>query len=348
MKIALVSRRFDKNSGSAEWIYSYWLKENLIREGFEVYEIEQKNASVSSSRIKKMCYDFFVLPTRLLYCRLFEGIKTFHFLSENQATYAWLIKLFKGKTITQFYDIVRIKNKKFGLDKLYFSVVYRLASLSEKIICISSSTSKDVHTYLNIKNDKIEIIYPIYRSFKPKRPKENKKFVIGYLGALDKRKRVDLLIELAEKIEKAKISDLAIEIWGRGNLYEELKEKSKNFGNIVSLRGFASEKELEKTYNSFDFFVFPSKYEGFGLPVIEAMMCGKPSFILDDGYFPKEVKDGCIVCRNTNEIFKKITELMKNRKAYGKFSEKSLQYSKKFTPQNNFKKLINIYKKLLK
>ena len=338
-KIALVSRRFDKNCGSAEWIYADWLLKQLRSRNFEVFPIEQKTATITSSSMAKMGYDFFVLPFRLMRCRIFKNAKVFHFLGENQAINSWIVKALGAKSLAECYDIMRVKNRKFSMDKMYFLCVYRMLRFNNKIIAISSSTKNDLNKTIGIEKDKISTIYPIYREIKPIKTAKKGRFTIGYLGALGGRKRTELFLKLAEKING---KNMVINIWGGGK-NEALANGSKKFKEEINLKGFAPENEIEKIYNSFDVFVFPSAYEGFGLPIIEAMMAGKPCFILKDADIPDEVRNGCIVCKNMNEVADKIDSLDKNKKAYSFASEKAFIYSKKFSAKENLDKLIKLY-----
>lgn len=345
MKICLVSRKFDKNRGSAEWIYAHFLKEELAKRGFEVYTIEQKNVDIKSSRYKKMFYDFFILPVKLLLTRL-KGVKTYFFISENQAIYVLFLNISGAKTFTYFHDLMRIKSQTCSLDKRYFSFVYRQAVKSTKIICNSSFTKEDIIRTLNVDPKKIEVIPPIYRKLNHFKKRKHNHYTIGYLGALNERKRPCFLIKLAEEIKRRKANNIVIEVWGKGEEFKNMRKeiKKKDLSNIY-LKGFAPEEEIEKSYNSFDFFVFPSKYEGFGLPILEAAMCGVPSFILKDSIIPQEIKELTQVCKNEKEIIDKILFLIENRKEYEALSKKTVTLSKKFNKNVCLNKVIRILKK---
>jgi glycosyltransferase involved in cell wall biosynthesis len=236
---------------------------------------------------------------------------------------------------------MRIKNREFCLDKLYFTAVYKMLDFANKTIAISSSTKKDIIKLACIDSKKIEIIPPIYRDFKPGKT-VTKKTIIGYLGAMGGRKRVYEFLKIAEIIKKKKIKNTEIHIYSGRGRDEKLLDDSKKYKDIIKLKGAAPEEKIEEIYNSFDFFVFPSQYEGLGLPIIEALMCGKPCFILKDAYFPKEVSEGCIKCKDSGEIVEDIIKIRK--KGYEKESKKALDYSKKFDSEINLDKLIALYK----
>lgn len=346
MKICLISRKFNKESGSAEWIYADRLSEELPKKGFKIYKIEQKTDE--KSKIKKVFHDFLYTPLNIIYLRFFEDIKLFQFMNENQAIFSFLARITRAKTITYFHDFMRITGKKMSLDKIYFLFAYKMASLSSIIICNSSLTKKDFLRFYNKSDKQIRIIPAIHhKNLFPSKKNKKKLKVVGYLGALTNRKRVLKLADLAIEIKKSKLN-LKIEIWGRGYLDKEIIKISKkeNLHKIIKLKGMAPYEKMNKIYNSFDFFVFPTEEEGLGLPIIEAMMCGLPVFVLEDSKIPTEVKKECIICKNPRKIMEKIAEFEKNKKKYKSKSLSVFEYSKRFNFNANLNNLIKLYKEL--
>jgi len=348
MKICLVSRVFNKNSGSAEWIYADRLKEELSKKKFGVYTIEQKGASTFSSGFKKIVHDFIRIPYKIVYYRIVNQVKLFQFINENQAIYSFLARTIGAKTSTYFHDLMRIREKKLSLYYLYFLFVYKMASLSNIIICNSSLTKKDFIKKYKKDENKVKIIPCVhYNNLYPLKKSKKSLGKIGYLGGLIERKRPLKLINMALEIKKRK-SDLKIDIWGKGYLKESIKKliKKEKLNGIVQLNGFAPYEETNKIYNSFDFFVFPTEEEGLGLPIIEAMMCGVPIFILKDAILPQEIREKCIVCKDEKEILKKMERIRKSKKRYDSESKKTFENSKKFDFETNLNKLIQVYMEL--
>ncbi len=329
-KICLVARVFDKYSGRAEWIYADYFFEYLKKQNVDVKKIEQKRIY---GRTSKIFYDFFVLPLKLVFFRI-KGYRIFFFISENQAIWAFLANFLNSKTITFFHDLLWIKTKKKDFNFFYFWLAYWLALKSKKVIFNSSHTKEDVFKNFKIKKRNI-IITPIYRELNEKENLLKKeKNIIGYIGSFDERKRVHFLVELAKEIKRKKIRNLEIHIWGKGKI-----NIPKSIKDVLFYKGFAPEKNIEEVYNSFDFFVFPSKYEGCGLPIIEAGMCGKPSFILRDAEFPTEIKKRCFICNGKEEVIKKIMVLVENKNKFLKISKRVKEYYKKnFKMEKNFRK----------
>jgi len=347
-KICLVSRRFDEDSGRCEWVYAERLKEEMERRNFNVFKIEQENAEINTSPFKKIFHDYFIVLFELLNKRFSEKIRIFHFLNENQAVYSWLIRLTGAKTITTFHDFINL-NSKDKKRRIYFKFIYKLASLSDIVIFNSMKTKEEFWKLYGL--DKKNYLIPVinYSVF----PIENKNKTIrkiGFLGVREPRKNVLEFVKLA-KLIKNKKSRFKIDLWGaRGSLEEELIKqiKEKELGEIIEIKGIAPGKKINEIFNSFDFLFSPTKEEGLGVALIEPMFCGVPVFILENSKIPEEVKKCCIICKNTEEVFDRISKI--SRKDYEILVNKSLSNSEKFiqfNAKNNFEKLAKLYNELI-
>jgi len=335
-KICLISRKFDANSGSGEWVYAAKLKDELKKRGYFINIIEQKKSGSKEKRYTKFFHDWIKIPFLCIYYYIFKKIKTFHFLSENQGLVIPILNMLGANTIVTFYDLMRIWGGKETSDKRYFKFIYYMASKAKKIHCISSETKRDLLNFFNT-NSKIKIIPVNCREFYPL-TKNKIKNIIGYIGALTIRKRPEKFLEIAKEISNQKLNYNII-LWGKGEEKMKLEKKYP----FLKLKGFALEKDLNKIYNSFDFFVFPTSYEGLGLPIIEASMCGVPSFIYADAKIPDEIKDLCIICKDSKELIKKIDNLKKNKLKYFNLKKGLIKKSKNFSFKQNIKELVSFY-----
>ena len=108
------------------------------------------------------------------------------------------------------------------------------------------------------------------------------------------------------------------------------------------------EEEIVKLYNSFDFYLFPSLHEGFGLPILEAQRCGVPVLIKRDSVIPQEVRQAAIECDSADEMAEKILYLLNNKDDYRKISIKGQHYASKFTWQKFIKQNLSIYESLVR
>ena len=138
MKICLICRKFDEDSGSAIWIYAEKLSKELKERGIEVYEIEQKNFGGENNRYCKLFHDWIRIPLKCLELYLFRGVKKFHFLSENQAMVVPLLNFLGAETIASFNDLMRTMGRK---DR-YFNLIYFLASKAKTLRSRVNSLSR--------------------------------------------------------------------------------------------------------------------------------------------------------------------------------------------------------------
>ncbi len=128
--------------------------------------------------------------------------------------------------------------------------------------------------------------------------KPDNTFRIGYLGQLDRRKRVGLLVEAFHH------SEIEGELVIAGTGPEEVRLKAIADGDDrIKFLGGIPDDDLPGFYNSLDMFVFPTFIEGYSLPTVEAMACKKPVFVLSDSIIPKEVKDRCFTISDLTSLF---------------------------------------------
>ena len=258
------------------------------------------------------------------------------------------------KSIVTFHDLIPLKmnidvaTKFKGVQrKLYASFSWKLASKCDIITANSSQTAKEVKTFFG---RDAKVINPgIDGKFKPLKIKKEK-ITLGFFANFSYRKRVDIAIEVF-KILKQKIDCKLILAGGKlTTLYQkhfDIKKLTRGLKDVEIIE-HVEEKDIVKLYNSFDFFLFPSMYEGFGFPILEAQACGVPVFILKNAEIPKETKKFAIKCKNSKDMAEKILYLIENKKEYKRISKKGRAYSSKFTWEKFAKEYLKIYENLAK
>jgi len=257
--------------------------------------------------------------------------------------------LLKKNLVTTIHDIMPlfISERKY-IFNVFFKLSVRLSLLkSKKIIAVSENTKKDILKYFKIDSKKIEVIYEgVSKEFFPIKKAKNKEFVIGYIGGLGKRKNVEFILKLAKQVPKIKFK-----IGGKGPDKERLESISKKLKlKNVNFVGFVPNEQMNNFYNSLDVFLFPSFYEGFGLPVVEAMACGIPCLISDRGSLPEIVKNAGIILdiSDLEKSTEKMKKLIKNKKLRDKMGKEEIKRAKEFTWEKCAKKTMEVYKKVLK
>lgn len=174
-----------------------------------------------------------------------------------------------------------------------------------RIITDSKSTRKDVVTRFPVASDKIRVIHlGVSDSFSKRQKSEVKAFrkkyrldfpFILYLGTLEPRKNIVTLISAYASL-KNKISHKLVIGGAKGWKFSHIFKKVQESGleqDIIFL-GFVPDKDLALLYSSADLFVFPSLYEGFGLPPLEAMKCGCPVVVSNSSSLPEVVGDAAL------------------------------------------------------
>ena len=198
---------------------------------------------------------------------------------------------------------------------------------ADSVTTISYKVKKDLAKFYD---KTIQVIYNPIKDvyFDEKIKKNNTFFYVGRAG--DPIKRFDLVRESLSKIKE-----------GEKNLRVCGTEDPK-FGNYL---GVIKDQELNKIYNSSKYVLLPSKAEGLGLPMIEAMICGSIPITCSDNLTAKEFSPVDFICEpNAQSIVNKVEELEKN---YNKKQEISLKFGNKyklqFDKKSIAKNIINIF-----
>ena len=163
-----------------------------------------------------------------------------------------------------------------------------------------------------------------------------------YVGNLKPHKNLERLLEAFSKIESKRGLKLIL-VGKEFQSYSELREKIKklNIEENVILTGKVEQDELVHLYNFADVFIFPSLYEGFGLPILEAMACGTKVVCSNSSSLP-EVGGKYVVYfdpEDVNDMREKIDDSINNNKIHSKKTE---DWLKKFDWKKTSKKTKNI------
>lgn len=163
---------------------------------------------------------------------------------------------------------------------------------------------------------------------------KNKKIIS--VGRLDEQKGYDILIKVWQKIHN-KIPEWQIEIYGDGDKKVELQNKIKEYKLEKSFILMGKAKNIQSKYLDSSIYVMSSRYEGFGMVLIEAMVCGLPIVSFDCPCGPKDIirdRENGYICRfnDLDEMAERILDLANSfdkRKKMGEISRKlSLNYDK--------------------
>ncbi|MEN2984407.1 MAG: glycosyltransferase family 1 protein, partial [Dictyoglomaceae bacterium] len=239
--------------------------------------------------------------------------------------------------------------------------------LSDKVITVSNFSKQEIIKYTGVKREKITVIYNgvdtnIFKTYDKKDLKSiifrynlPEKFIL-YVGNVKPHKNLKNTL-LAFKIVKEEIEDLFLVIVGKKDGFlkrdvEILKllSKDKELNNKVIFTDYVEKFDISKIYNLASIFIFPSLYEGFGLPPLEAMACGCP-VVASDIPVIKEICDDAVYYvnpYNPMEIAKGIISVFQDRNLRERLIEKGLRRVKKFTWEESAKKHLEVILEIMK
>lgn len=232
-------------------------------------------------------------------------------------------------------------------------------NLADEIICISINTKNELLNYYNVDEKKISIIYlgsdhllnVKNRSTLPIKKKENelKKPFLLYVGSRNKYKNFNFFLTGIANSDKIK-KDFNIILFGGGNLTknEKLKISKLKLQNIfTTIEG--DDHLLTSFYRNAELFIFPSIYEGFGLPMLEAMSFGCPVLCSNNNIFKELAKNDATYFDpfNIDDFQFQLESLIFSRARLKQASISGLKGSKNFTWEKCADETLKIYKKLI-
>ncbi|MBU4332861.1 MAG: glycosyltransferase family 4 protein, partial [Candidatus Omnitrophica bacterium] len=259
----------------------------------------------------------------------------------------------------------KYKNKLNFFSESYYKHFGKLyAERSNIILTCSEYSKKDIIDIFSIDPEKIKIIpLSVSNMYKPENDIEkisNAKAKYGiegryiyYIGNFKHHKNVENLIIAFRKL-LPKFKDLKLVLAGpKTHLYQQYLSLIKvlSIQNSVIFTGrILPEDEPHLLYNGAEVFVFPSLYEGFGIPPIEAMACGTPVISSNLTSLPEVISSAGILVDpcNTDDLATAISSILSNNSLKGVLIEKGFKRAEKFSQEIISKQYYDFFKKLLK
>lgn len=257
------------------------------------------------------------------------------------------------------------KSKKARLFPVYKFLMREIGRRANIIITDSQASRTDVIKHLRIPENsqaKVRTIYcGVSPQFKPlTRPaqiqaipgtKEKRKRTILYVGRSDPYKNLSTLIMAF--FSATKVCPFPIELLIAGppdTRYPEAAILTSKLGieNAVRWTGYLSDEQLVQTYQNADLLVHPSKYEGFGLQVVEAMACGIPVISSNAGSLPEVAGNAAILLdpEDVNGFTDKIHGVLTDQSTITSMSEKGIAQAARFSWLNTARETLSIYKEV--
>lgn len=272
----------------------------------------------------------------------------------------------KLKKVITIYDLIPILYPNFfqsGQDELIRNV---LKSIDKNtwVTCISQATKNDLcNLQTSLDPSRVFVTYLAASSMfyrcqdRDKLEQTRKKFGIpdgSYilsLSTLEPRKNITQTIRCFNRlVEEDKTNDLSLVLvgtkgWDFDSIFSEIAVSPKIRDRII-VTGYAADEDLASLYSGAMMFVYPSFYEGFGLPPLEAMQCGIPVITSNTSSLPEVVGDAGIMVdpQDADELCEAMLKIYNSSDVRNQMSLASLEQAKKFSWERCAEQTIAAYK----
>ena len=250
------------------------------------------------------------------------------------------------KSVVTIHDLIFMRYPQlysFFDRKIHYLKFKKAAKSADKIIAISEQTKSDIITYLGVGPEKIEVIYQgcqaVFKEDYTAQEKEDvitrynlpQNFILN-VGTIEERKNALTIVKAIKNINTKLV------IIGRETSYsDKIKEyiRENNLDDkVIFLKGLSS-KDLAIIYQLATIFVYPSIFEGFGIPIIESLYSKTPVITTNSGVFPEAGGPNSLYIdpNNHTELEQKINLLLNDPNLRKEISEKGFQFVQKFNDE---------------
>lgn len=243
--------------------------------------------------------------------------------------------------------------------RLFFRTMMRVATRhADALIAISHSTRADMLRILRASPDKIQVIhYGVGSHFRPindsgildafcHRYRLPRPFIV-YVGNFEPRKNLPTLVRAFAHLVRDGMPHALVLTGTRGwkdkPIFTAVKEL--DLFAQVHFPGYIPQSELPMLYNAADLFVYPSLYEGFGLPVLEAMACGVPVVTSDIASMPEVTGDAAILIppQDTDALADAMKSILTDSARRATLSAKGLARAREFSWERTAQSTLSVY-----
>jgi len=279
----------------------------------------------------------------------------------------------KVKLVVTIHDVIYLLPRNFlpdspsiyqRLGRLYRCLIVPIiARKADAIITVSHCSRRDILRFLDVSPERVHVVYEAPGDHFRKLPDEREvtrvrtrygirgPFILA-LGGVDPRKNTTRILESFSKFKTRSRSNYQLVIVG-------LPEAARRqFGHMASrmrvaedviMTDFVPENDLVALYNGADLFVYPSLYEGFGLPVLEAMACGTPVITSTSGSLPEVAGESAVFVdpNDTEALVNAIEQVLTDRDLRQRLVEQGLRHVSKFSWERAAREVLKIYHKVM-
>jgi glycosyltransferase involved in cell wall biosynthesis len=228
-----------------------------------------------------------------------------------------------------------------------------VSAKADRIIAISEHTKKDIIALLNIPPSKIDVV-PLATTLSPVNPGNEiiplpDKYIL-YVGKRNTYKNFFILLKALKILSQNKIGSILVCAGGGKFSSQERKEIDNLHLSDKTIQMDVNDKILAYLYSKAQAFVFPSLYEGFGIPVLESFACSCPAILSNRSSLPEVGGDAARYFdpENISNLADELTGIIENRSLADNMREKGFSRSKLFSWETTALKTVDTYKKIIR
>jgi len=367
MKVGIISERLNRPiTGVGTYTYNLIKEISKILPEDDIFLIDYTDNCIFNS-LNKITFGSFVtkIPKKSYIWYFYSQFKlrknNFDLnIIHSPENASLFVKLQNQKKVVTVHDIIAYLYADFGITSIrYKFFLKKTLRTADKIITDSVSTKKDLIKYFNVPEQKIKVIYlAASEEFKLLDPQTvnpilNKHGIlfpyILYVGGFMMHKNVPVLFKAFYKLKKEGIPHKLVCTGKVSNksVYDIVQKL--NLQNDVIFLGYVESDDLPALYNGADLFVYPSIYEGFGLPPLEAMACGCPIITSNTSSLPEVVGNAGIMFDpyDIDELANVMCEVLTNYELKKDLIKKGLIRAKMFSWEICAKETMDVYREMV-
>jgi glycosyltransferase involved in cell wall biosynthesis len=270
----------------------------------------------------------------------------------------------KGNIVTihdlAFKHYPHFLKKKFG-QFLSFLKTKRDVQRANRVIAVSAHTAKDVVEFFKIDTEKVRVVYHgVDPDFRPDVPRasilemKEKYHILApqyilWVGTLEPRKNLRTLVQMYDQLKGLHDEYHLILAGGLGWQYEDILQMTQTLGSKVQITGYLPREDLVSLYAGAALFVYPSLYEGFGMPLLEAMASGVPIVAARTSSIPEVIGNAGILVDplNISEMGEAVRRVLTDRSVSSSLREKGMARAREFTWDRAARETLRIYQEVI-
>ena len=264
------------------------------------------------------------------------------------------------KSVVTIHDLIFLRHPELykGIDRWIYKKKFQNAcEKADKIVAVSKQTADDIRSLFKINPTKIDVVYqgcnPVFQEIANEETRKSvrEKYKLPeqyllYIGTIERRKN---LLSLVKALHQSNLSVPLIAIGRKTDYFREITDYiHKNRLNSVYFLNIINNDELPAIYQMAKVFVYPSLFEGFGIPVLESLFSKTPVITSRGGCFPEAGGPGSLYVDplNVEEIADALQRVTNDENLRNRMIEAGIKYAGKFTPEKTTEEMMKVYKNM--